>query len=300
MLEIMHTKSDCYKANRKIKPKGIMVHSTGANNPYLRRYVGTHPELGTNQYNNDWNRSGVKVAVHAFIGYDKDKNVKIAQVLPWDMRGWHSGKSANDTHISFEICESNLNDKEYFDKAYQKAIELCVMLCKEFNLSEKDIIDHAEGYKKGIASNHADVGHWFPKHGKSMNTLRADVKKLLEEKVEKYTLLVDVPVYTSSAKAKAEEGSIRNYKAGEYFVYNKANSMINITKTSGSPGGWINPKDNVKKEEPVEEVETPVEEDKKEKLVEIQEPDLVENKEKTWKDYLIGLLQKIIEYLKEL
>ena len=159
MLEIMHTKSDCYKANRKIKPKGIMVHSTGANNPYLRRYVGTHPELGTNQYNNDWNRSGVKVAVHAFIGYDKDKNVKIAQVLPWDMRGWHSGKSANDTHISFEICESNLNDKEYFDKAYQKAIELCVMLCKEFNLSEKDIIDHAEGYKKGIASNHADVGH---------------------------------------------------------------------------------------------------------------------------------------------
>ena len=295
MLKIIHTKSDCYKANRKIKPKGIMVHSTGANNPNLKRYVGTHKELGTNQYNNDWNRSGVKVAVHAFIGYDKDKKVRIAQVLPWDMRGWHSGKSANDTHISFEICESNLNDKVYFDKAYQKAVKLCVMLCKQFNLTEKDIIDHAEGYKKGIASNHADVGHWFPKHGKSMNTLRADVKKKLEVKVEVetyelYTLLVDVPVYISSANAKAEKNSTRNYKAGEYFVFNRASGMINITTTAGKPGGWINPKDNVVKKE----------EDKEEKPVEIQEPDLIENKEKTWKDYLIGLLQKIIEYIKEL
>ena len=118
----------------------------------------------------------------------------------------------------------------------------------------------------------------------------------MEVEVEKYILLVDVPVYTSSAKAKAGEGSTRDYKAGEYFVYNKANGMINITKTSGSPGGWINPKDNVKKEEPVEEVETPVEEDKEEKPVEIQEPDLIENKEKTWKDYLIGLLQKLLVF----
>ncbi|ARP41383.1 hypothetical protein GTHT12_03458 [Geobacillus thermodenitrificans] len=26
------TKNECYKAGRKITPKGIMVHSTGANN----------------------------------------------------------------------------------------------------------------------------------------------------------------------------------------------------------------------------------------------------------------------------
>lgn len=34
------TENDCYKAGRKIVPKGVMVHSTGANNPNLRRYVG--------------------------------------------------------------------------------------------------------------------------------------------------------------------------------------------------------------------------------------------------------------------
>ena len=38
------------------------------------------------------------------------------------------------------------------------------------------VICHSEGYKRGIASNHADVMHWFPKHGKSMDTFRSDVK----------------------------------------------------------------------------------------------------------------------------
>ena len=32
----------------------------------------------------------------------------------------------------------------------------------------------------GIASNHADVGHWWPKHGKSMDDFRADVKTYME------------------------------------------------------------------------------------------------------------------------
>ena len=49
-------------------------------------------------------------------------------------------------------------------------------LCKQFGLTEKNIICHSEGYKQGIASNHGDVMHWFPKHGKSMDTFRADVK----------------------------------------------------------------------------------------------------------------------------
>ena len=43
-------------------------------------------------------------------------------------------------------------------------------------LTEKNIICHCEGYKQGIASNHGDVMHWFPKHGKSMDTFRLDVK----------------------------------------------------------------------------------------------------------------------------
>lgn len=67
----------------------------------------------------------------------------------------------------------------YFRAAWKNAVELCVLLCKEYGLTEKDIISHAEGNKVGIASNHSDIGHWFPKHGESMDSFRAAVKKAL-------------------------------------------------------------------------------------------------------------------------
>lgn len=181
--KLIFTENACYKAGRKITVKGIMVHSTGANNPWLKRYVGPDDgKLGKNQYNNHWNTyhpGGREVCVHAFIGKLADGTVATYQTLPWDHRGWHAGGSANDTHIGFEICEDGLSDKTYFNKVYKEAVELCAYLCKQYGLTEQNIICHSEGYKKGIASNHGDVMHWFPKHGKSMDTFRADVKALL-------------------------------------------------------------------------------------------------------------------------
>ena len=159
-----------------------MVHSTGANNPYLKRYIPDDGKLGANPSGNHWNTplpGGRQVCVHAFIGKLADGSVATYQTLPWNHRGWHAGGTANNTHIGFEICEDGLNDRTYFEAVYKEAVELCAYLCKEYNLSERDIICHSEGAKKGIASNHGDVMHWFPKHGKSMDTFRADVQKLL-------------------------------------------------------------------------------------------------------------------------
>ena len=49
------TENSCYKSGKKHTVKGIMVHSTGANNPNLKRYVGPDDGLlGLNQYNNHW------------------------------------------------------------------------------------------------------------------------------------------------------------------------------------------------------------------------------------------------------
>ena len=178
--KLILTNNACYKAGKTITPKGIMVHSTGANNPNLKRYVGPDDGLlGVNQYGNHWNverPGGRQVCVHAFIGKLKDGTIATYQTLPWNMRGWHGGGSSNDTHIGFEICEDGLTDASYFSAVYNEAVEFCVYLCKQYGLTEKDIICHSEGYKLGIASNHGDVMHWFPKHGKSMDTFRADVK----------------------------------------------------------------------------------------------------------------------------
>ena len=76
-------KNDCYKAGRTIIPKGIMVHSTGANNPNLRRYVGPDDGLlGRNTGGNHWNTAtpgGSQVCVHAFIGKLKDGTIATYQ-----------------------------------------------------------------------------------------------------------------------------------------------------------------------------------------------------------------------------
>jgi len=186
---LLLTQNECYRYNKKITVKGICVHSTGANNPMLRRYVGPDDGLlGNNQYNNHWNQfrpDGRQVCVHAFIGKLANGSIATYQTLPWEIESWHGGSGVNgrinDTHIGFEICEDGLIDKNYFDAVYKEAVELTAYLCKKFNLdptSNGTVICHAEGYKRGIATNHGDVNHWFPKFGKTMDMFRADVKKL--------------------------------------------------------------------------------------------------------------------------
>ena len=178
------TKNDCYKTGTKITPKGIMVHSTGANNPKVSRYIPGNATLGVNAYNNHWNKSGVSKCAHAFIGKIADGTVATVQTLPWNYRGWHcgsgtSGKSANDTHIGFEICEDALKDEAYFNSVYHEAVDLCAYLCEQYNLdplADGVVICHYEGYQRGVASGHVDVTHWFPKFGKTMDDFRADVK----------------------------------------------------------------------------------------------------------------------------
>ena len=221
----------CYKVGRTITPKGIMVHSTGANNPNLKRYVGPDDGLlGKNQYNNHWNQDkpdGRQVCVHGFIGKLADGSIATYQTLPWNHRGWHAGGSANDTHIGFEICEDGLTDASYFSAVYKEAVELCVYLCKQYEWTEKDIICHSEGYKLGSASNHGDVMHWFPKHGKSMDTFRADVKAGLA------ATEAPVPVTPTAPK------KYYRVQVGAYSVKANADAMLAKIKAAGFTDAFV-------------------------------------------------------------
>jgi len=193
LFECMFTKNSCYKAGQIIIPGGIMLHSTGANNPNLRRYVQPDDgQLGVNKGGTEWNRAAEQVCVHAFIGKLADGSVASYQTLPWNFKAWHCGVgtkgiSANNTHLSIEICEDGLKDASYFAAVYREAVELCAYLCKLHGFDPmKDgvLICHSEGYQRGIASNHADVMHWFPRHGKSMDTFRADVTEEMKKEEE--------------------------------------------------------------------------------------------------------------------
>ena len=173
------TKSDALR-NSALTPKGIMVHSTAT------------PGVSAQSFRDRWNRAGVGASVHYFVD-----NQDIIQCLPLSKRAGHAAGTANQTHLAFEICEPsgltyNSNGSVitqynpptgYFQAAWENAVWLCAKLCKEYSLNPLTaILSHAEGYKKGIASNHADTAHWFKWEGKTMDDFRQEVKDLLDSK----------------------------------------------------------------------------------------------------------------------
>lgn len=180
------TKNDCYKKAQTMIPKGIVVHSTGANNPNLKRYVDAPEEVGVNQYGNHWNNPasvmGRSVCVHSFIGYALNKEVKVANILPYDICCWAVGSGSkgsynyNPAYIQFEMCEDDCKNKEYFEAVYNVAVEYCVYICKTFNIPVDNIVSHKEAHALGYGSNHGDPDNWWGNFGRTMNDFRGAVK----------------------------------------------------------------------------------------------------------------------------
>ena len=186
LIKCYQVKNDCYKKATPMKAVGIVVHSTGANNPNLKRYVDMPELLGVNANGNTWNRTGLNVMVHGFIGKDKDGNVVAVNIMPYHYATWGVGNGSKGSynynptgHIQFEICEDALTDVNYFNSAFGAAIEYCAALCKEFSLPVSSIVSHREAHAKGYASNHGDCDHWLAKFGKNMNWFRGEVQKRL-------------------------------------------------------------------------------------------------------------------------
>ena len=175
------TKNPCYKAGKTITVKGLMLHSIGCPQPSAEKLIKS------------WNAETANVCVHGFI----DGNTGgVYQTLPWNYRGWHCGSTANGTHISIEMCEPDCikytsganftcsdktKAKAVVDRTYKSAVELFAYLCEEHGLnplSDGVILSHSEGYKRGVASNHADPEHLWKGLNLpyTMDGFRRDVK----------------------------------------------------------------------------------------------------------------------------
>ena len=204
LIKSILTKNPCYTAGKKITVKGLMLHSVGC------------PQPRTSVFINNWNRADYDNAcVHAFID---GNDGTVYQTLPWNHRGWHcaSGKngSGNNTHIGVEMCEpacikytggstftcSDLaTAKAVAKRTYEAAVELFAMLCKEYGLNptaDGVIISHAEGHKRGIASNHGDPEHLWNQLGMgyTMDGFRKAVKVAMNETEDKNETTSDEPV----------------------------------------------------------------------------------------------------------
>lgn len=245
------TNNRCYKQGKKIVPAGIVVHSTGANNPSLKRYV--QPDdgiLGKNKYGNHWNTALISVCVHAFIGKDENGNVRVYQTLPWDMRCWGCGSgkkgSYNNNYIQFEICEDALSDAAYFTEAFNVAIELCAYLCKKYSIPVTNIVSHKEAHTQGYASNHGDCDNWLAKFGRNMEWLRSQVctKYGLVTATEKEPEVSGLPykVRITTSVLNVRTGAGTSYAVATTVKKNQVYTIVEESNGWGklkSGAGWI-------------------------------------------------------------
>ena len=112
-LKCFMTNSTCFKETRKMDIKGVLLHSTGANNPNLKRYVqpsrddanyaSLMQKLGQNAAGNDWNHQELQAGLNAWIGKLANGEITSVQTMPWEYRPWGCGSgnagSCNDGWI---------------------------------------------------------------------------------------------------------------------------------------------------------------------------------------------------------
>lgn len=230
IVEAFATKNKCYQVSTPLTPQGIMLHSIGTPQPSAAVMARSY---------NQYQPGGRSVCVHGFIQRDGT----YYQTLPYTMRAWHCGGSANGTHIGIEMTEpasivytGHGADWRDLDPAateahvrgtYAAAVELFAQLCTQYALDPLEdgvIISHAEGAARGVASAHADPTHLWRAFGLTMDGFRADVATAMaakntneedEDDMVRYDSIDDVPGWAQdTVRALMDAGALQGDDQG--------------------------------------------------------------------------------------
>ena len=225
--EAFATKNRCYQVATPLRPQGLMLHSIGCPQP--------NAAVMAHRYNT-YQPGGQSVCVHGFIQRDGT----YYQTLPYTMRAWHCGGSANSTHIGIEMTEpasivytggASWRDLDpaateaHVRGTYAAAVELFAQLCTQYALDPLEdgvIISHAEGAARGIASAHADPTHLWRAFGLTMDGFRADVAAKMaagntdeEDDMVRYDSIDDVPSWAQdTVRALMDAGALQGDDQG--------------------------------------------------------------------------------------
>lgn len=222
IIEDFAAKNKCYQVGAPLTPQGIMLHSVGCAQPSAAVFARSF---------NQYQPGGASVCVHAFVQADG----AVYQTLPWETIAWHCGGSANSTHIGVEMTEPSAGmtyaeAAEQIAGTYHTAVELFAALCRQYGLDPVQdgvIIGHAEGHRRGVASNHADPEYLWNAYGMgyTMDGFRADVAAAMAAKNKntgeedddmiRYTTIDDVPGWArGTVKEMMDEGLISGTGGG--------------------------------------------------------------------------------------
>lgn len=213
IIEAFASKNKCYQAGAALVPRGIMLHSIGTPQPSAAALA---------RYFDQYQPGGQSVCVHAFAQADGT----VYQTLPWEMRGWHCGGSANSTHIGVEMTEPGAG-MAYAEAAaqitgtYRTAVALFSTLCETYGLAplaDGVIIGHAEGHRRGVASNHADPEYLWQQYGMgyTMDGFRAAVAEAMagareeETDMTRYNTVAEMPAWAQAeAQRLVDRGALK-------------------------------------------------------------------------------------------
>lgn len=231
IVEAVVTANKCYQAAIPLHPQGIMLHSIGCPQP--------NAAVMAHRYNT-YQPDGQSVCVHGFVQRDGT----YYHTLPYNLRAWHCGGSANQTHIGIEMTEpasivytggASWRDLDpaatetHVRGTYAAAVQLFAQLCVQFDLdplADGVIISHAEGRMRGVASPHADPTHLWNAFGLTMDMFRRDVYNAMhgiannnnndeEEDVMRYNSIDDVPGWAQdTVRALMDAGALQGDDQG--------------------------------------------------------------------------------------
>ena len=232
IIEAYATQNKCYQIGTPLKPRGIMLHSIGCPQPNAAVMA---------RYYNQYQPGGQSVCVHGFVQRDGT----YYHTLPYNLRAWHCGGSANQTHIGIEMTEpasivytggASWRDLDtdatetHVRGTYAAAVELFAQLCTQYALdplADGVIISHAEGAARGIASAHADPTHLWRAFGLTMDGFRAAVAEAMAAKntdeedddMIRYHSIGEMPSYYREEAAQlVDSGALQGDTSGDLNV----------------------------------------------------------------------------------
>ena len=233
IVEAIVTANKCYQIGAALYPQGIMLHSVGCAQPSAAVFARSF---------NQYQPGGASVCVHAFVQADG----AVYQTMPWETIAWHCGGSANSTHIGVEMTEPSAGmtyaeAAEQIAGTYHTAVELFAALCKQYGLdplADGVIIGHAEGHRRGVASNHADPELLWRTYdmGYTMDGFRRDVAAKMaagntdeEDDMVRYDSIDDVPGWArSTIKEMMDAGLIAGTGGGNLGLSDDMLRMLYI------------------------------------------------------------------------
>lgn len=176
--EAICTGNSRYRANQRLTPRGVVLHSIGTPQPdarVLRDY---------------WQRNGSQYVVHYMVD-----DTKILHTMPDNLKCWHVGSPGNGKYIGIEMGEpsqikytsgarftvSDLDAAQrYAAAAYRNAVQLIAYLCKKYGWEPSSAVwTHSEITKRKMSNtDHVDPQHLWDGLGMGLDLarLRSDVK----------------------------------------------------------------------------------------------------------------------------